>query len=286
MARDGIAALPTELWSAILHHLHPSWHPVAAHVCVLWRALVPADRRRLGVIAAYALLASSRSPGSCDNVVAWSLGVSRAPRALNRLGLFPININQQDKLTVADALAIDDALVAAVHLVGTVPLSDILALPLFCPPIDKEDVARLDASTAWAPIHLCSARMIQAAARCGLVEFLGALCRRVSPVLPNAWTAAVFDSYAAMARLRDLDAFAALRSAGCRFDVKALDAILDDVGMHDADRDAWIDAATRPMCSRCLDWKNVDTFVVGPHGSERFRCFCCGLVWRQPVPPK
>lgn len=283
---DGTSVLPTELWLAIVSHVDPVWLPVTAHVCALWRALVPTDRRRLDVVATHLLWMSLSSSGPyehvSDAILSWSLGISRASRALCRLAIPDRVDTRADGDGVA---AIDDALVAAALIHDIYP-SVVTFVPLQHPCAQNRDIAK---ARAWPAACFCSTRAIQTAARRGSTAFLEWLFGRVCSddgIVPGAWASAVADAYATMIHLRDLDAFKALIRTRRRCDLTMLDAILDEIGVRDdGERRAWIHAATRVVCPRC--WESRCTFTMsGPWraGDQVHQttghCLDCLLSWR------
>ncbi|AGO85257.2 hypothetical protein psal_cds_1054 [Pandoravirus salinus] len=264
-----VSALLSEMWHLALTHLDATWKPVAAHVCSTWRALIPAEHRRLDVKAARALW---RILGACpsaeDGIRSWSMTVSRAARALDLgIEIKRLSTHRDDACRLAKRIddgdiAIEDVLVAAAHLNSRSLVDAVVSFLIdtapYSPGRDKSG-AEWEAARERAYRRISSARALLIAARCGATRFISGLhqwvrYRRLLPLHEDFWLDAVDSAYRSVILAGDVEAFLTLRFARVECNLHTLNAALDDPSCAPIDPATWISAISRQYCARCLCW--------------------------------
>lgn len=275
----GSYVLPNELWDMILAYVGPVWQPMAAHVCSLWRDLVPTDQRRLTIGTTHELWRDPR-PASTGSLCGVIERCSWLYQILQRLGVFgrlcPTDIpGDADKSLIIAALLYAASPLTARSIISAV-----------------QDKGQLDTHTGThkpaLPTHMCSADAIRVAAQCGSGAFIGTLYYSIVPLhrdLSGHWTAAVTSACTAVIRALDLGAFAALqRWSYRRCDKATLGAALDEAGAPDRDRSPWFYIINHVQCPSCGTYDPRAVISRERAADEpptiRYHCMTCSRTWR------
>lgn len=244
-----------------------------SHECAPCGALVPESRRRLDIDAVCGLWRNLpfRYAGSRDDIAGRSSRLYEILIESGALGhLCPTTIVENtDKNLIVAAL------------LGTVSHLD--SRRIVEAVRDVKHPGRHSTTASVLPTHICSTNAIQVAARCGSGAFVDMLYHHTVPKyrdLSDHWTVAVANAHIASIRMLDIAAFAAHR----RCDRTTLEAVLDEVGVPDQDREPWFYIVDHVQCPRC-GTHGPNVMISRERAADepltiRYHCTTCLCTWR------